>query len=226
MSRFKSEKVKFIQNLCRGKRVLDVGCVEHTLEATERPEWLHAKIAKVAESVLGLDYEKEAVEVLNQRGWHMMAADAQDFDIRDQYPDGFDVIVASEIIEHLVNPGGFLLSLKKHLAPDGVIILTTPHAYGLVYFTEVALLGEEKINDDHTMTFSKKNLDHLLDKCGLAPIEFHYLNQMGLWRPEWWAKVVCRLWWLFQFVIVTIRPSLSRELLYVIGPKPAQQEEG
>lgn len=221
MSRFRTEKIRFIQEQCRGKRVLDVGCVEHTLEATESPHWLHAKIAAAAASVIGLDYEAEAVGALNRRGWHMIAADAQDFDIRDRFPDGFEVIVASEIIEHLVNPGGFLRSLKKHLAPGGVIILTTPHAYGLVYFAEVLFLGEEIINDDHTMTFSKKNLDHLLDKCGLAPVEFHYLNQMGLWRTEWWARAICGLWWAFQYLVAFVRPSLSRELLYVIAPKPA-----
>ncbi len=220
MSRFRTEKVKFIQERCRGKRVLDVGCVEHTLEATERPQWLHARIVEVAGSVVGLDYEKEAVEALNQRGWHMIAADAQDFDILDQYPGGFDVIVASEIIEHLVNPGGFFLSLKKHLAPGGVIILTTPHAYGLLFALEVAILGEEKISDDHTMTFSKKNLDHLLDKCGLKPVEFHYLNlEYGYLHPTWRARVACRLWWWIQNVAAFIQPALSRELLYVIGPK-------
>ena len=78
----------------------------------------------------------------------MIAADAQDFDLRDRFPDGFEVRVASEIIEHLVNPGGFLCSIKKHLAPDGVIILSTPHAYGLVYFAEVLFLGEEKIKGE------------------------------------------------------------------------------
>lgn len=86
------------------------------------------------------------------------------------------------------------------------------------------MLGEEKINDDHTMTFSKKNLDHLLDKCGLEPLEFHYLNQMGLWRPEWWAKAVCGAWWVFQYVVAFVRPSLSRELLYVIGPKTGRAD--
>ena len=103
-------------------------------------------------------------------------------------------------------------------------MLSTPHAYGLVYFAEVAILGEEKINDDHTMTFSKKNLDHLLDRCGLAPVEFHYLNQMGMWRSEWWAKAICSVWWLFQYFVAFIRPSLSRELLYVIGPKPEESK--
>ena len=133
MSRFRTEKIKFIQERCRGKRVLDVGCVEHTLEATERPQWLHARIVEVAESAVGLDYEKEAVEELNRRGWHMIAADAQDFDIRDRFPGGFDVIVASEIVEHLVNPGGFFLSLKKHLAPGGGVILSTPHIRSCVF---------------------------------------------------------------------------------------------
>lgn len=40
---------------------------------------------------------------------------------------GFDVIVATEVIEHVVDPREFLATAAHALAPDGRIILTTPN---------------------------------------------------------------------------------------------------
>ena len=210
MPRFRTEKDQFILDRCRGKRVLDVGCVNHNYEATRLPDWRHRQISRVAASVVGLDYERDVVERLNREGWSIVAADAQDFDIRAQYPDGFDVIVASEIIEHLVNPGGFLTSLSRHLAPGGEIVITTPHAYGFGFFLEVLVWGEEHINDDHTMTFSRKNLIWLLKKCGLGVEEFHWLIQdtsrlPGL-HPSLSAKALAKIFFWLQCVAAAMRP--------------------
>lgn len=58
--RFRTDKDQFILDLCRGKRALDVGCVNHTLDACRQPDWRHAQIIEVARSVVGLDYEKAA----------------------------------------------------------------------------------------------------------------------------------------------------------------------
>jgi len=46
-----------------------------------------------------------------------------DFDFQCKY----DVILAVEIIEHLENPFHFVRTLKNHLNPNGLIILTTPN---------------------------------------------------------------------------------------------------
>lgn len=40
----------------------------------------------------------------------------------------FDVIFASEVIEHVSDPGAFLDTLSAYLAPDGMLALTTPRA--------------------------------------------------------------------------------------------------
>lgn len=45
----------------------------------------------------------------------------------------FDMIIASEIIEHVSDPGGFLAKLLPALAPGGVLVVTTPHAEKLAY---------------------------------------------------------------------------------------------
>lgn len=40
----------------------------------------------------------------------------------------FDVILASEVIEHVADPREFVVAMRAHLAPDGVLIMTTPAA--------------------------------------------------------------------------------------------------
>jgi 2-polyprenyl-3-methyl-5-hydroxy-6-metoxy-1,4-benzoquinol methylase len=219
MKRFITDRLPFVEAKCRGKDVLDIGCVNHTLNVTERPDWLHGRIAAVAKSVLGLDNEKEAVEELNRRGYNMVVGDAETFDLRDRRPGGFEVIVAGEIIEHLTNPGAFLENLRRHLAPGGIIVLTTPNAYGFMYFLEVLLLGQETLNDDHTMTFSRKQLYRFLEKCGFGVAEFHYVNEIGRNRHEWWAKYFYQpLWWL-QCLVSFVRPAFSKGLACVILPR-------
>src|SRR4030067_2793879 len=42
-------------------------------------------------------------------------------------PDSFDVIVASEIIEHVVSPERFITELLRTVKPDGYLIITTPY---------------------------------------------------------------------------------------------------
>jgi ubiquinone/menaquinone biosynthesis C-methylase UbiE len=42
-------------------------------------------------------------------------------------PDSFEVIVASEIIEHVVSPERFITELLRTVKPDGYLIITTPY---------------------------------------------------------------------------------------------------
>ena len=38
-------RIKFIENLCRNKTVLDLGCIRHNADvALADPNWLHKKI--------------------------------------------------------------------------------------------------------------------------------------------------------------------------------------
>lgn len=41
-----------------------------------------------------------------------------------------DIIICSEVLEHVPDPFKFLLSLKNYLKKEGMIILTTPNGYG------------------------------------------------------------------------------------------------
>jgi len=223
MARFRTEKDNFIIDCARGKKVLDVGCVNHNLEATRRPDWRHAQLKNVASSLTGLDYEKDVVAQLNKEGWNVEAADCQDFDIRARNPEGFDLIIASEVIEHLVNPGGFLKCASKHLSPGGRILITTPNAYGFGFFLEVLVWGEEHVNDDHTLTFSRKNMTWLMNRSGLNVDEFHWLiqdtsNLSGIHTTPG-AKLVAKIFFWLQCLAATIRVGFSKEMIVLASRK-------
>jgi 2-polyprenyl-3-methyl-5-hydroxy-6-metoxy-1,4-benzoquinol methylase len=42
----------------------------------------------------------------------------------------YDVVVASEIFEHLQKPDRLAMKCAEHLAPGGILIVTTPNGYG------------------------------------------------------------------------------------------------
>lgn len=120
---------EIILKLCRGKDVLDIGCVG----SGEPIGKLHKLIAKVAQSVLGLDINCNGVKILQRQGYNVICGDAENFMISKQ----FDIIIGGELIEHLSNPGLFLKNAYKHLRPGGLLILTTPNAFSLRILIEM-----------------------------------------------------------------------------------------
>ncbi len=74
----------------------------------------------------------------------------------------FDTIVAGEVIEHLSNPGKFLESCKKHLKPNGRLIITTPYPFALMNIVYAILKFPKTCsNPEHTQWFCLSNLREL-----------------------------------------------------------------
>ncbi|MBI5765990.1 methyltransferase domain-containing protein, partial [Candidatus Falkowbacteria bacterium] len=87
----------------------------------------------------------------------------------------FDLIIATELIEHLNNPLDFLENCKKILKDGGKIIITTPNRD---YYGQTAIW-----NTDwpplHLFWFSFKSFEKMAEKVGLNVTFFNYL-QYGL----------------------------------------------
>lgn len=151
----------YIAALVRGKKVLDVGCVDHTAQKEMGAAWLHSMLAKSASSILGLDILEDDVRQLAAKGYSVVCGDAMTVDLSDE----FDAIVAGELIEHLDNPGQFIANMRRHLNPDGILILTTPNPFYALHFVEFAFSSPEKRwNPQHVEWFCPFTLDNLLKR--------------------------------------------------------------
>lgn len=217
-------KMPLLLELCRGKTVLNLGCVNHTVEAIDYPSFQHGALAKVTKQLVGIDYEPAGVLELQKRGYDVRVGDAQSLDLTDEFPDGFDVVVASERIEHLSNTGLFLDVIRRHLTAEGILVRTTPHAYGIAFCLEIAVFGEERINDDHTATFSRKNIAHLLGRHGLEVVDFYWLNQdistLSV-HKTWMLQCLARLFFYCQLPFIFFRRGWSKEMIVIAKRKDA-----
>src|SRR3954464_14811640 len=120
-------RIPRIQELCRGKRVLDVGCCNHSnFEQLGEGGFLHAEIAKVAAAVVGFDNDTESIKEMVAHGFKVVEGNAEDIPAANL--GEFDVIAAGELIEHLSNAGLFLDSAYASLKPGGLLVATVPNA--------------------------------------------------------------------------------------------------
>lgn len=162
-----------------GRRILDVGCASG---------YLAKEIKARGHYVAGLDissrYEAELKAALDE----FLVLNVDEDGWPEQWTgNGFDIIVAAEIIEHLFDPESFLNHLKKILKPNGSIILSTPNF--LVWNNRLRLLagryGAKEIFFDrgHIRLFSHRGIVELVEKCG-----FRIERQDNIWYPNWLEK--------------------------------------
>lgn len=192
----------FILRKIRGKKVLDVGCVDHESRKERSEYWLHGVICKGASHVVGLDIEEEEVKKLVEKGYNMLCGDAETINLGQL----FEVIVAGELIEHLGNPLAFLSNMRKHLEPGGEIILTTPNPFYPKRLFEILLSGEAAVHPQHTMWYCPRTLEVIMARAGFLGVRIYPFNNSEKFR---WAVSGLSRW----------RPWFSTNLL-AIGRNP------
>ena len=122
---FVDDRTVYLCDLARGKRVLDIGVVEHFIGASVAEQWLHGKLCQVAKQCVGIDVLADELEKLRQRGY-----DVRNLDLtKARLEEKFDLIVMGEVIEHLDNPGPLLANAAAMLEQDGCLVVTTPNPW-------------------------------------------------------------------------------------------------
>jgi len=136
--------------------VLDVGCGDGVVSEP---------IAKQGNTVTSFDLPT-ITPMAHKRGVsNVFSGDAENLAFKSEV---FDVVLASEVVEHLWNPQRFLDDVYRVLKPKGLLILEAPDGIeGLRY-------------DAHKNWFSIERFQHMLDK------KFTLL-QSKTYSPEWGA---------------------------------------
>jgi 2-polyprenyl-3-methyl-5-hydroxy-6-metoxy-1,4-benzoquinol methylase len=139
-----------------GRPLLDVGCGEG--------HFVHTAIAE-GWSARGIDTSAPAIVLCRRFG---VPADRIDFFSSDLDEERFDVIVMSEMIEHVPRPGLFLSRAAELLVRGGILYLTTPNFGALTR----RVLGSAwpPIDPKHIAYFHRRTLEKLVEKTGAFDI--------------------------------------------------------
>lgn len=111
--------------------------------------------------------------------------------LADKFGDGWDVVVSSEVIEHLYDPRCFVGRIRELLKPDGLLIVTTPY-HGYLKNLALALTNNfdghftALWDGGHIKFWSYATLKSLLSEQGFTDFRFY-----GAGRAPWlWKSMV------------------------------------
>ena len=146
-----------------GKRALDVGCGAGLL--TE-------PLARLGATVIGLDAAPENIAAAQgHAAGQALTIDYRATPVEEMADTGFDLVTSMEVIEHVADPAAFVRALAGKLAPDGLMILSTPNRTPLSRLAMITI-GESvggipKGTHDWHKFITPEELATLLDQAGL-----------------------------------------------------------
>jgi SAM-dependent methyltransferase len=170
-----------------GERLLDMGCGggRHAFEGIRR-----------GATVIAFDYSegelkdvrgvvgamREADEIPPGTEWGTVNGDALNLPFAD---DSFDVIVASEVLEHLWATEWAMSELVRVLRPGGRIAVTVPSELP----ERICWALDRDYHDvpgGHVRIFKRRDLEQRLQNAGLTLTGRDH--QHGLHSPYWWIR--------------------------------------
>lgn len=102
-----------------GKKALDVGCGAGLLAEP---------LARLGAAVTGLDAAPETIAVARSHAeGQRLDIDYRVGSVADVAGETFDLVTSLEVIEHVADPAAFVAGLASALAPDGLMLLSTPN---------------------------------------------------------------------------------------------------
>jgi len=121
-------------------------------------------------------------------GWEVLGVDpsplasagaaALDIPVRCTYfsagldlgPEPFDLVLCSEILEHLAEPHALLMAMRERLSPEGLLVLSTPNLEIVRKDTEEGALGRALSPGFHLVLYDRGALSRLLAQAGFSEV--------------------------------------------------------
>jgi 2-polyprenyl-3-methyl-5-hydroxy-6-metoxy-1,4-benzoquinol methylase len=177
----RAQRVDFARaHIATGDRVLDLGCGDG---------WMCAELKVLGAEPLGVEIAAAAVDRARRHHPELefrLAEIGGELPLQDNL---FDVVWASEVIEHVADTARWLSEVRRVLRPGGRLLLTTPN------HSRLRLLagGIERCSEplgDHLHLYATRSLRGVLGDFGFGEIEIAAIAGPRLVRRMLTARAV------------------------------------
>jgi SAM-dependent methyltransferase len=184
-------------NLPLSAAILEIGCSGGPL--------MQRLFAAGHTDVTGIDVSAPAIELAKARGVpHVSVMDGAALEFTDAR---FDVVIASDVLEHIEDEGKALREWARVLKPGGQLMVFVPaHAY---------LWSEHDVVNHHFRRYSRQNLVDALTRAGLQTQRSSFWNA-ALYLPTAILRLGRRL--LHGPASPEIKPGATGDLHHFAGP--------
>lgn len=145
-------------------RVLDVGCSDGQFGALMK---------KQGHMVSGVDLVKHP-DVGNRLDSFVEADLNQG--LPDEVGSGYDVVVAADVLEHVIDPHSLLTDITSRLVPGGRVMISVPNISHWYPRTRIAIGRFDydqrgPLDQGHVRFFTRRSLERLIKAAGLRIVE-------------------------------------------------------
>ena len=170
-----------------GFRILDIGCGSgrHTCEAYRCRDVFVIGADLALDDIMEARNRLQFHDQLGEHGggaWQLNMADIRHLPYKRH---AFDLVICSEVMEHIPDEKQAVLELARILKPGKQLALSVPR-----YMPERIcwMLSQEyhKANQGHIRIYRKKGIVQLLEQAGFTHWGSHFAH--SLHSPYWWLK--------------------------------------
>jgi 2-polyprenyl-3-methyl-5-hydroxy-6-metoxy-1,4-benzoquinol methylase len=156
--------------------------------------YLAARLAELGYSVTGVDASPSGVKIARENHPDVRFVCLQ-IDAQTQAglaSSGFDLVISSDVIEHLYRPSDLLEAASSLLGPGGQLVICTPY-HGYLKNLALSITGRMEAHftalwdGGHIKFFSVKTLSELVRSHSFTDLRFSYYGR----APYMWKNMIC-----------------------------------
>lgn len=204
-------KDQLLLTYCSGKDVLDVGCIGQDRDFNA-PEWLHNKIRARARSIDGVDILEDQIAKVKAMGYSMYHVNELEL-LKKKY----EVVLMSDVIEHVDNPVEFLRFYASFLREGGIMCISTPNSNRADNFIQILFSNNYSVNPEHVFWFCPRTFSEVVRRADLRIIDFfwagHYFSYSQV--KGVYAKFKLRLIRILNGMRSNFRPNM----IFIVSKK-------
>lgn len=167
------------------RAILEIGCGDGATGA-------YAKESHRCGTYVGVELVPSAAALAETRIDRVYSGNIENLDLSE--PRGsFDVLIAGEVLEHLVDPWAVLRRLSAYLRPGAIVFASSPNVahYSVILMLlkgDWTLADKGRMDRTHLRWFTPKSYAGMFEDCGFGVVSVEPLR-----KPSLAARLISKL---------------------------------